>query len=88
MKTPKRKYETNFLEWGDEHYGLLSPAKKEHFSRWKRKNRVAQLKRTIARLTQELQQERQKCVFFMLPIPALQKNLTLERNRNEQARSY
>lgn len=53
MKTPKRQYKTNFLEWGDEVRGLLSPEQKEHFSRWKRKNRVKQLKRTIARLTAE-----------------------------------
>lgn len=53
MKTPKRTYVSNLLEWGDEYYGLLSPEQKEHFSRWKRKNRTTQLKRTIARLEKE-----------------------------------
>lgn len=49
MKTPKRKYDTSFLDWGDETYNILSQRKKEHLNRWKRKNRVAQLKRSLHR---------------------------------------
>lgn len=49
MKTPKRTYVTNFLEWGDEFHGRLSSGQKHAYARWKRKNKIAQLKRTIAR---------------------------------------
>jgi hypothetical protein len=53
MKTPKRTYVTNFLEWGDEFQGRLSLGQQQSYARWKRKNRVKQLKRTIARLEKE-----------------------------------
>lgn len=50
MKTPKRQYTLPY--W---HTGKLAPAHpKEQAARWRRKNRVAQLKRTIARLNREL----------------------------------
>lgn len=49
MKTPKRTYTSNFLEYGDEYYGIHSQRKKETFSRWKRKNKIKQLKRSLQR---------------------------------------
>ena len=49
MKTPKRTYTPNFLEYGDEYYGIHSQRKKETFSRWKRKNKIKQLKRSLQR---------------------------------------
>lgn len=61
MKTPKRQY--YFYESGinpdngDIIMDRLNPKLDE--ARWKRKNRVKQLKRTIARLTKELQHERE-----------------------------
>lgn len=60
MKTPKRTYVTNFLEWGDEFQGRLSSGQQRAYARWKRKNRVKQLKRTIARLTEALTAERRQ----------------------------
>lgn len=57
MKTPKRQYES----W-EAHIIKARPLLDERrikLSRWKRKNRTTQLKRTIARLTQELQHERE-----------------------------
>lgn len=49
MKTPKRQYTLPY--W---HTGKLAPAHpKEQAARWRRKNRIAQLKRTIARLKRE-----------------------------------
>lgn len=53
MKTPKRTYTPNFLEYGGEYYGIHSQRKKETFSRWKRKNKIRQYKLTIARLSRE-----------------------------------
>lgn len=47
MKIPKRTYVTNFLEWGDEFQGRLSSGQKLAYARWKRRNKVKQLKRTI-----------------------------------------
>lgn len=49
MKTPKRPYTPNFLEYGDEYYCIHSQRKKEMFSRWKRKNKIKQLKRSLQR---------------------------------------
>lgn len=65
MKTPKRDYKNP----ADKFPGDIEPDSWEadyqmQDSRWKRKNRVKQLKRTIARLTQELQNEREKSSFF------------------------
>lgn len=60
MKTPKRTYVTNFLEWDDEFQGRLSSGQQRAYARWKRKNRVKQLKRTIARLTDALIAERKQ----------------------------
>lgn len=53
MKTPKRTYTTCFLEWGDEFSGRLSSGQQRAYARWHRKNRIKQLKRTIARLRRE-----------------------------------
>lgn len=47
MKTPKRKF------------GLDKKWTCYQQTRWKRKNKIAQYKRTIARLTQELRRERE-----------------------------
>lgn len=44
MKTPKRNYEKMKIVAGEVPWGQIS------FARWKRKNRIAQLKRTIERL--------------------------------------
>ena len=60
MKTPKRTYVTNFLEWGDEFQGRLSPRQQQTYARWKSKNRIAQFKRTIARLTEAMTAERKQ----------------------------
>ena len=49
MKTPKRTYTTCFLEWGDEFSGRLSSGQQRAYARWKRKNRVKQLKRSLQR---------------------------------------
>ena len=53
MKTPKRTYVTSFLEWGDEFQGRLSSGQQRAYARWKRRNKIKQLKRTIARLSVE-----------------------------------
>lgn len=53
MKTHKRTYTTNFLEWGDEFCHRLSSGQQRAYARWKRKNRIKQLKHTIARLRWE-----------------------------------
>lgn len=53
MKTPKRTYTTNFLEWGDEFCHRLSSGQQRAYARWKRKNRIARFKATIARLRAE-----------------------------------
>lgn len=53
MKTPKRTYSTCFLEWGDEFSGRLSSGQQRAYARWHRKNRVKQLKHTIAKLSFE-----------------------------------
>lgn len=57
MKTPKRTraFVSQFV---------TSQACKNARARYKRKNRVAQLKRTIARLTDELSRERERCAFL------------------------
>lgn len=47
MKTPKRSYDQMKIVAGEVPWGQIS------YARWKRKNRIAQLKRTIARLTKE-----------------------------------
>lgn len=66
MKTPKRKYyfyDSGINpENGDIIRDAVTPALYD--TRWKRKNRVAQLKRTIARLTNELWNEREKCMYL------------------------
>ena len=49
MKTPKR----NYASFGGDVYDCITMRKANKFARWKRKNRVAQLKRTIARLRAE-----------------------------------
>lgn len=54
MKTPKRTYTTCFLEWGDEFSGRLSSGQQRAYARWHRKNRIKQLKHTIAILKQRL----------------------------------
>lgn len=59
MKTPKRQTE----EW--ERFILkerlrMNEMRIKH-ARWKRRNRIAQYKRTIARLTQDLTAERKQC---------------------------
>lgn len=62
MKTPKREYKGS----------LVCPATGElneyvtdvQETRWKRKNRVKQLKRTIARLTKELAAARESCDYL------------------------
>ena len=57
MKTPKRDPEGKrgrFVQ----NYFIIDR------SRWKRKNKISQYKRTIARLTHELQNEREKSSFF------------------------
>lgn len=81
MKTPKRAYVTNFLEWGDEFQGRLTPGQQQAYARWKRKNRISQYKRTIARLTQELQQERQKCDYFYVAYSSLAEKLNARKNK-------
>lgn len=53
MKPPKRTYTTNFLEWGDEFCHRLSSGQQRAYARWKRKNRIKQLKHTIGNLTDE-----------------------------------
>lgn len=62
MKTPKRKYyfyDSGINpENGDIIRDMLTPGLYE--ARWKRKNRTKQLKRTIARLTDELTAERRQ----------------------------
>ena len=54
MKTPKREHKTNFLEWADEFQGRLSSGQQCAYARWRRKNRVKQLKHTIAVLKYRL----------------------------------
>lgn len=49
MKTPKR----NYISSGGDVYDCITARKANKFARWKRKNRVAQLKRTIERLENE-----------------------------------
>ena len=54
MKTPKRHYELTTMEHST--WSRVWDRAQEHVSaqRWRRKNRVAQLKHTIARLNREL----------------------------------
>lgn len=59
MKTPKRHIELTTMihdgmemVWDNSQWNIST-------QRWKRKNKIAQLKRTIARLTQELKRERE-----------------------------
>lgn len=49
MKTPKR----NYVSAGGDVYDCITARKANKFARWKRKNRVKQLKRTIARLKKQ-----------------------------------
>ena len=58
MKTPKRK--PPYREFCPHFYNEDAV----RAQRWKRKNRISQYKRTIARLTQELQRERERCSFL------------------------
>lgn len=53
MKTPKRHYELTTMEHST--WSRVWDRAQEHVSaqRWRRKNRIAQLKRTIARLERE-----------------------------------
>jgi hypothetical protein len=51
MKTPKRSYDPNLNHLSRARYVDKG---KERRTRWKRKNRVAQLKRTIARQAEEI----------------------------------
>lgn len=66
MKTPERDY--YFYESGinpDNGAVIMDAVMPELYNtRWKRKNRVKQLKRTIARLTQELQHERERSLYL------------------------
>lgn len=49
MKTPKR----NYASFGGDVYDCITMRKANKFARWKRKNRIKQLKRTIERLNNE-----------------------------------
>lgn len=51
MKTPKRSYDPNLNHLSRARYVDKG---KERRTRWKRKNRIAQLKRTIARKAEEI----------------------------------
>lgn len=51
MKAPKRSYDPNLNHLIRAHY---TDKGKERRARWKRKNRIAQLKRTIARQAEEI----------------------------------
>lgn len=61
MKTPKRESNLSMFDlFADpESAGAKFARLKRKCARWKRKNRVSQYKRTIARLTLELQRERE-----------------------------
>lgn len=85
MKTPKRDYKGE----------LVCPATGElneyvtevQETRWKRKNRTAQLKRTIARLTQELWREREnrRCILAEYArLAQIARNAKQGNNRKEQ----
>ena len=67
MKTPKREYyfyDSGINpENGDIIMDMLTPGIYE--ARWKRKNKISQYKRTIARLTQELRYEREYSRCFL-----------------------
>lgn len=60
MKTPKRSYNPNLNHLSRARYVDKG---KERRSRWKRKNRVAQLKRTIARQAEEISKLRVLATF-------------------------
>ena len=63
MKTPKRKKPCG--EFSPQHYTWEGPNDDAwRAQRWKRKNRIAQLKRTIARLTKELAAARESCDYL------------------------
>lgn len=49
MKTPKR----NYISLGGDVYDCITARKANKFARWKRKNRIKQLKRTIERLEKD-----------------------------------
>ena len=51
MKTPKRSYDPNLNHLIRAHYTVKG---KERRARWKRKNRIKQLKNTIARQAEEI----------------------------------
>lgn len=51
MKTPKRSYDPNLNHFSRARYVDKG---KERRTRWKRKNRIAQFKRTIARQAEEI----------------------------------
>lgn len=74
MKTPKRQAE----EW--ESYLLKAQFRMNEnrikYARWKRKNRIAQYKSTIARLTQELRREREYCRSLRAAYASLAEQLT------------
>ena len=53
MKTPKRTPWQHTTEPCTNQHGALRCCINEQHSRWKRKNRISQYKRTIARLTAE-----------------------------------
>ena len=53
MKTPKRHYDLTTMEHSASERVWDRPQEEVSAARWKRKNRVKQLKRTIARLKRE-----------------------------------
>ena len=81
MKTPKRKKPCG--EFSPQHYTWEGPNDDAwRAQRWKRKNRVKQLKRTIARLTLELRNEREKSSFFYVAYSSLAEQLNTRKGKS------
>lgn len=81
MKTPKRHVELTTMihdgmemVWDNSQWNVST-------QRWKRKNRVSQLKRTIARLTKALKDERERSSFFYAAYSSLAEQLTARKGK-------
>lgn len=92
MKTPKRDYKTPENQLAqDIESDFFEPEYHAQEARWKRKNRIKQLKRTIARLTAEnkwLSDERLKYINYhtnaLMALSELREARLLQREENQQ----
>lgn len=84
MKTPERDY--YFYESGinPENGAVIMAAVTPELynTRWKRKNRTAQLKRTIARLTQKLKNEQERSSFFYVAYSSFAERLNTRKGKS------